>query len=353
MADLPDHVITLIFLRVPTKPLFRFKSLSKHWNRVISDPEFIKSRSRRMIFLPSLPFDHAIDNTGAPSMAKLTSPIIYPKLYKGITIVGSFNGIFFLVLKYCKPLIIDYRWFHDHMILYNPLSGEFKALPFRPASDSHSTYVFGFGYGYGATTNDLKIVRLKTDSEYHEVFDLKTWSWSRPSELIRSNRSWGNWSATFANGFLYWNAERREDLCPAILAFDIKNMVFSEIEYPDGCFGLGTYNAWLCMLCPQVNMDGFELRVMNEHGSWSTICLFTSSFKTLIYHEAALGGLCILDDGKLLMSKSSKEFIIYDMFEDSYKEVNALTSVVRAGRLQCVEYVESLISPSDVCYTSI
>ncbi|XP_022013974.1 F-box/kelch-repeat protein At3g06240-like [Helianthus annuus] len=316
MADLPDHVITLIFLRVPTKPLFRFKSLSKHWNRLISDPQFIKSRSRRMIFLPGLPFDHAIDNTAAPSMAKLTSPIIYPKLYKEITIVGSFNGIFFLVLKYCKPLIIEYKWFHDHMILYKPTLG-------------------------------------RVQGEYYEVFDLKTWSWSRPSELIRSNRSWGNCSATFANGFLYWNAERREDSCPAILAFDIKNMVFSEIEYPDGCYCLGTYNARLCMLCPQVNMDGFELRVMNEHRSWSTICLFTSSFKSLISHEAALGGLCILDDGKLLMSKSSKEFIIYDMFEDSYEEVNALTSVVRAGRLHCVEYVESLISPSDVCSTSI
>ncbi|XP_076939411.1 putative F-box protein At3g16210 [Bidens hawaiensis] len=139
MADacLPEDIIHEILIRMPTKPLVRLKCVSKHWNRLISDPYFMKSRSRRMIFLPSLPF-HTIDNTNdmERTMIKLCSPFS-PESYEEMTIVGSFNGILLLVLS-------DYS-FDDHLILYNPFSGKFKKVP-DPETQS-GTYVYEFGYG--------------------------------------------------------------------------------------------------------------------------------------------------------------------------------------------------------------
>ncbi|XP_076912058.1 F-box/kelch-repeat protein At3g06240-like [Bidens hawaiensis] len=357
MADsqyLPEHIMREIFLRMPTKPIVRLTCLSKHWHRVISDPKFMKLRSRRMLFLPSLPF-HAIDSRDQ-SMFKPSPPLINREDYEEVTIVGSFNGIVLVVLKYCKTIVVSCRQYNRHMILYNPLSGEFKTVPDPPSFRAYNNYVYGFGYG--TTRDDLKIVRLKDDSILHlksyEVFSLKTWSWSAPSQLTGDYCFTGSYSGMFVNGFLYWNAKTETRGVPVIVALDLKKMVFSEIEIPDDywLYRLGTYNEQLCMVCSQLD-DGYELRVMNEHEhdfgkSW-LVCWFGSLFTFEINHSFSFGALCILDDGKLLRGMSAKELVIHDMVKDSYKEVNSLTGFGHKGKLQSVEYVESLISPSDIC----
>ncbi|XP_076902646.1 F-box/kelch-repeat protein At3g06240-like [Bidens hawaiensis] len=335
MADacLPEHILHEIFTRMPTKPLVRLKCLSKHWNRLISDPYFMKSRSRRMIFLPSLPF-HTIDNTNdmARTMIKLCSPFSRES-YREMTILGSFNGILILVLSYSL---------YDHFILYNPFLGKFKEVP-DPITQS-LTCVYGFGYG--TTADDLKIVRLNRYCNTIEVFSLKAWSWSMPSNLNKDIFNINIDPGTFVNEFLYWIAGIK------ILFLDMKKMVFSEIDCPNKwMINLGTYNSRLCMMCEN-NMDKYELWVMKEHGirkSWSMACLLKLDFGLYSHFLDYERWSCILDDGKLLILKSSKQLIIYDMFEDSYKEVNTLMSFGLVGRLQAVEYVESSLSPSDIC----
>nr|GEV18107.1 hypothetical protein CTI12_AA135620 [Tanacetum cinerariifolium] len=67
---LPEEIIYMIVIQLPTKPLLRFQCVSKHWNSVISD--FIKLRSRRMILLP-VGHPLAMDTTDY-SLVKLGSP---------------------------------------------------------------------------------------------------------------------------------------------------------------------------------------------------------------------------------------------------------------------------------------
>ncbi|PWA44015.1 F-box domain-containing protein [Artemisia annua] len=45
----PEDILCKILANLPVKPLLQFKCVSKHWNRLISDPSF---RSRSMILLP-------------------------------------------------------------------------------------------------------------------------------------------------------------------------------------------------------------------------------------------------------------------------------------------------------------
>lgn len=196
--NVPDDILPNIFFRLPTKPLFRFKSVSKHWNRVISDPHFIKARSRRTILLPVQPF-HAIDNTDY-SMVKLGFPL---GNHEGndIILVGSVNRIVLLVIK-------------DMMILYNPLTGAFKIVPDPPLRLPNRRYkdTYGFGYGNGVTPNNLKIVRLRVSGRitFCDVFNVKNGTWITPSRLVGCydfNVSTG----TFVNGFVYWIARRQKN----------------------------------------------------------------------------------------------------------------------------------------------
>ncbi|KAF5805919.1 putative F-box-like domain superfamily protein [Helianthus annuus] len=124
-----------ILVRLPKQPILRFRCLSKHWNRLLSD-HFMKSRSRRMILLPTRPL-HAIDYTND----------------------GTINGIVLLV-------------FIDDMILYNP----FTIVPKQSLHPSHSSSN-AYGFCYGTTPDDLKIVRLRVldHIDYYrcDVFSLK------------------------------------------------------------------------------------------------------------------------------------------------------------------------------------
>ncbi|PWA87873.1 F-box domain-containing protein [Artemisia annua] len=354
MADeciLPEEILHYIFLRMPTKPLLQLKCLSKHWNCVISNPSFMKARSRRMILAPALPL-HAIDisvqgNDMNHSMIKLHFP--YAMLEdKEVTIVGSFNGIVFLVLeKAYRP--------HE-LILYNPFTGAFKTVPRPPYSD-YTNHMYGFGYG--TILDDLKIIRImrydsaNSGSRLYEIFSLKSGSWSSPSVLI-GKYHFLKYSGTFVNGYLYWVAAR-DDHWPIIVALDIKKMVFSEILIPSGCNWncLGRFNGRLSMIC--IRSNDFELWVTNDHDSgnlWSKKCL--SKYTSLSDHDKSFNVLCVLDDGKLLVVQyPSKQLIVYDMFKESYKEVNTLISFGQLTNLQSIEYQESSISPADMCSTLI
>ncbi|MFS7937790.1 putative F-box associated interaction domain, F-box-like domain superfamily [Helianthus anomalus] len=295
-AYLSAQILHQIFLQLPTKLLVQLKCLSKLWMRQISDPNFMNLRSRPVIFLLSFPF-LAIDNTGTPLMIKLSDPVINPERYREITVAGSFKGYSFY-----------------------PFSGEFKELPHTRKFDPCNKYVYGFGYG--TTADDLKIVRLK-DNSSGRVKSCEVDS--KSCELFR-------YSGIFVNGFLYWNAVRTVHFrTPLILALDIKKMVFSEIKIRDrgSLIRLGTYKGRLCMLCSQVNVEGYELRVMNQQGfwkSWYTVLSFKSPFSMLISCASCVVRMCILDDGKLLMwQPPEQQFVIYDMFKDSHMVVKLLT----------------------------
>ncbi|KAK1431366.1 hypothetical protein QVD17_07823 [Tagetes erecta] len=88
---------------MPTTPLLRFRGISNHWNRLISD-HFMKSRSRRMILLPAY-FQslQAIDRS-VHTILKLPYPFKNKKSYTDVNIVGSVSGIY--INRYNTNLIL-------------------------------------------------------------------------------------------------------------------------------------------------------------------------------------------------------------------------------------------------------
>ncbi|KAI3783628.1 hypothetical protein L1987_42714 [Smallanthus sonchifolius] len=293
-----------------------------------------KSRSRRMILLPFKPLQ-AIDNT-VHSIFKLPSSLKNQES-KHVRLAGTLNGIVLLVLK--------------DMILYNPLTGAFKIVP-NPPFESSSTSIENYGFGYGTTPDDLKIVRLTSnnnklydDSRSCNVFSLKKGSWSRKSWRLIQRCFIKDCAGTFVNGFLYWIAIRGHGCL--IVALDVKEMVFSEIELPffHSLDSLGTSGGRLHAF--GVISAEYELWVMDEHGkekSWSKVLTLSDLPDFDI-------PLSIIDMGKivLLKIKDRKQVVIYDWLKDSYEVYEVNASLVGVWRLQAMECVGSLISPSDLC----
>ncbi|KAJ0795848.1 putative F-box domain-containing protein [Helianthus annuus] len=379
-----DDILYNILTRLPGKSLLRFRCVSKHWNTLISDPYFMNSRSRRMILLPfprplvvlddniPLNYDTKIYQRCGPFLPKrkkdkthcmvgVHSPLEeYQEqgtTIRVVSIVGSFNGIVLLALT-----DNSYRC---HLVLYNPLTRFSTKLVVLdpPPSYDHVMIPYVFGFGYGATTGELKIVRFKVFNRLEralyqyecDVYALRTGSWSRPpGELIRAFFFLGNNAGLFLNGFLYW-VTSDETLVYTVLELNVEKMIFSKIKLPDGHDSflgplLGSIDGCLCMV-NRIGCDArFGLWVMKEQGEW----LKTHSFSIKNGRP-----VCIMGNGKILFVGMSMLLFMYDLSKDSCTRLYDLVDNVefkKSGSVYClkdkhsIEYVESLVSPSDICY---
>ncbi|KAI3793447.1 hypothetical protein L1987_36066 [Smallanthus sonchifolius] len=93
MENVCDDVLYNILGRLPGKPLLRLRCVSKHWNCLISDPYFMKSRSRRMILLPFTrprPLVVIDENVAVKDKAHSMVGVHYPPLEK-VGLVQSLN----------------------------------------------------------------------------------------------------------------------------------------------------------------------------------------------------------------------------------------------------------------------
>ncbi|PWA84738.1 F-box domain-containing protein [Artemisia annua] len=371
---IPDDILHNILARLPGKPLLRFRCVSTHWNRLISDPYFMKSRSRRMIML-KYPSPLAVIDANVPVDDKAHSMVKVPSLldeYNFVSMVGTFNGIVILVL-------IDMS-LRSHMILYNPLTRASKTLDVMDPQPPGWT--FRLPHRYGFDTNDLQIVRFVECGHPPggqrfkcDVFDLKTSSWSKsPHYLKKEFFFWGD-GGVFLNGCLYWTISLMN---MGIIAFNIKEMAFSHITLPHGyhsmeiipitrritdCQGavLGSLDGrGLCLITKDDTIT-FNVWVMNKPGVenlWLKTFTFTLGIEGDRFYE--FHPMCILDKGIILLrSKGSHQLVTYDMSKDTFRNLNGLASLddfedkdtMHCDRIRIhpIEYVESLVSPSDIC----
>nr|XP_043612673.1 F-box protein CPR1-like [Erigeron canadensis] len=363
--ELPDPVLENILARLDAKALIRCICVSKHWNRLITDPYFMKSRARpSIIFLAAQKhFDLLLADINDNSMIKLSSTYgpWRSKGHRVFKIIGTINGIvLFRNLGGAKV---------GDLMLFNPFTLNYMLLP--PASHGsayfckHSviTYNYAYGFGYGSgTPDDLKIVKF---TEYNkgcpdnlcggsvcEIFSLKEFTWSKPQDMNIKHIEFETTVGTFLNGFLYWTRYNMDKL----IVLDVAKIVLSEIHLPfkrsygfrffGHCSHLGTMHGCLCLLNRSMNDIDYNLWVMNDQAdenSWSIKCSFTlPEDVNPFYHEF----ICILDNGRIFMMNKEK-LHIYDPSDESYTMTDV--SISSNDSIQGIEYVETLVSLSDVC----
>ncbi|KAM0058625.1 putative F-box domain-containing protein [Helianthus debilis subsp. tardiflorus] len=334
MADfIPDDVLCNIIARLPAKPLLRFRCVSKYWNHMLTEPNFMKLRSRKAIILPLHNTFHLIDDNvptddTSNSLVKRCHP--FADRNGQINVIGTLNGI------------VVVRFYANAFKLYNPFTGVSELLPFPPFFFKQAAY----GFGYGPTPDDLKIIRFRQSDTDFDVYNFRENSWSSLSTSkyniwIKFEQEVG----PFINGSLYWIAYNRN----VLIAVNVKDLVLSEICLPfkinRGWYlnPLATINGCLCSL-NQITASKFNMWVMKERDQWSKIYSFELPLNEIPYHA-----LRILDGRRILMVDPSKNLIIYDTLKKSYKTFDISMKGVHLWGVHAFEYVESLISPLDMC----
>ncbi|KAI7729564.1 hypothetical protein M8C21_028012 [Ambrosia artemisiifolia] len=197
---LPPEITEAILRLLPAKSLGRFKSVSKTWNALISDPLFIKTHLLRnhptttLIALSttgslySIDIAETRDSNGddddvIPATAKEMSIGSPPIRWKQIS--GSCNGLLLATDE------------NDAIFVMNPMTQdlwEVPLCPFAPPYEHEASYVvLVYGFGYDSSTDDYKIVSISFShfhimdhhikETYACVYSLRNNSWRKlPSD---------------------------------------------------------------------------------------------------------------------------------------------------------------------------
>ncbi|XP_038688740.1 F-box protein CPR1-like, partial [Tripterygium wilfordii] len=191
-SSVPLELIPDILLRLPVKPLLRFRCVSKSWLAEIDGPDFIKSHMRRSIettanhhlilteadmvdewnmnrYPPTRMFSASLDKGLGQPLKALSNPLISVKWTTEI--LGSCNGLLLLQNN------------GQDLVLWNPFTRRYKTMPTEaidtptaPRNRHSPTY----GFGYDTIRNDYKVVRIiqcfPYDSGLTEACEIKVFS---------------------------------------------------------------------------------------------------------------------------------------------------------------------------------
>ncbi|XP_050383008.1 F-box protein At5g07610-like [Argentina anserina] len=197
-----EELLTEILLRVPARPLVRFKCVSKHWLSFISGPEFCHRHSLRnpkpsvsavfsssSMYFGFVPLDlnhdrngnqYLFDSAGSPNF----NPLNFLQPLHSTMIIQSCNG---LVL--CTPTNTS----KDKFYLLNPTTNQFCTLSLPAAADS--AQVFGYALAFDPSKSPhYKVVFLETINipegrDYSPYYHIHIYS--------SENRSWRHLNSNF------------------------------------------------------------------------------------------------------------------------------------------------------------
>ncbi|PWA49410.1 F-box domain-containing protein [Artemisia annua] len=297
MSTFPPEIMEAILFHLPAKSLGRFKSVSKPWYFLISNPQFIKThmlqnKTSKMILISDSKTLYSLDinelhiypnNNNDEDITTTSTEITFPLVQYSIKwekILGSCNG---LVLAKDEDGAI---------FLINPTTQEVRKVPSSPFALPFDESFVMHGFGYNPCTQDYHVITIsywdETENEHHpdytymyvNIYSLCENSWMELSDSPYDHAFGNLTSGVLVNGKLHWLTSRRPCYTTVIAAFSLVNKEFNEIEYPHSINnGNGVFNE-LVIVGGKLGLFGARLGnhlwVMEEYGvkeSWIKICL--------------------------------------------------------------------------------
>ncbi|CAH9071855.1 unnamed protein product [Cuscuta europaea] len=353
---LPPEILSEIFSRLPVKPLFKLRCVSKAWRDIISSSEFVKvhlklSTSRKDYA------NHKILSSFAGTQFSLkqcslrsviSDPVTeafevdYPMKFphSSVWIIGSFNGLVCIAIE------------EKDLIIWNPTTGKFKKLP-DSGFELKPGFYFLYGFGYDESSDDYKVVGIfcifhGTNSCETEVmlYSLSSDSWRRIGDFKGGVLL--NDAGKYVKGKIHWAARSSSSLTSSweIVYLDLSKEVYGKVSHPD--YGEGSYDLTLgvvcgdlCVLCQYENAH-MDLWVMKEYGvaeSWTKMVTIPRLDEPK--DKSFCSSLCIADTGDVVLLCGST-IVVYDPKTKAlrYPEIANFGDILEAET-----YVESLVSP--------
>ncbi|KAI3784536.1 hypothetical protein L1987_43635 [Smallanthus sonchifolius] len=246
--NLPSEIVEAILPLLPAKCLGRFKSVSKTWDSLISDPQFIKTHLHR----------------------HKTSKLI----------VGGDLGI------------LQRTRFSERRKRYDVLdeSNHTRAVESSPFSLPVEESLVKYGFGYDSSTDVYNVVSIsfwdphsEHDTDMHaSVYSLRNNSWRQlPNSHYGHDIRHITISGVLINQKLHWYATAHYGFSSIIVAFSLANEEFNIIELPDSIANDKAVFNELVVLGGKLGLYvcvgvGYDLWVMGEYGvaeSWTRVCI--------------------------------------------------------------------------------
>ncbi|XP_054785907.1 F-box protein CPR1-like [Prosopis cineraria] len=310
MEKLPDDLKIEILLHLPVKSLLRFKSVSKSWLSLISDPSFanlhFQRSSQHTLRFPyrihqqirSIDLNTSLHDDSAT--IKLDSPINYD-----------------VILTSCRGFLLLLNKEEDDLLLWNPSTGEHKHIPLPLPWVLSELY----GFCYDESTHDYLIVLASSLSLLSPsvlgfyVFSVRTNSWEKLAldhQVLHVTPSPGVGSVV--NGAIHWLVWYPPCRVKKILAFDIRtrSLLQQLVLEPDdvdlgGLCYLRVFGGSLAL----IDITDHEIKVwmMKEYGvksSWTKL-MSVSSLRGMCFSYCK--PICLTKNGQLVTLQRNLELL--------------------------------------------
>ncbi|KAH7836497.1 hypothetical protein Vadar_002088 [Vaccinium darrowii] len=351
MQDIPIELIVDILLRLPVKPLLRFRCVSKPFCALIDSHDFIRSHLKRSIETKShrslLLVDYILCSTNFES---LHNAVEFDHPFKSIDnptgILGSCDGLICLFNDGEEQLLA----------IWNPSTRRCKKLPYTGIElPGYATGVMHAicGFGYDRVSDDYKLVRfvqfLRRDDRDSfgsvvKVYSMKSNSWRRIQDFpyyVQYRQCGG----VLVGSALHWVVCRNLSETPNVVAaFDLTNEDYRLVlppEFVDNTFHMNIteLGGCLCILCTydQVRVDAWVMKDYGVKESWNK--LFSIAQPEVIWSFRFMIPLAYSKSGceVLLQVQDTQKLVWYDLKHKTIKKIKTRGITDDFESFVCVE----------------
>ncbi|KAJ6720409.1 ASSOCIATED INTERACTION DOMAINS-CONTAINING PROTEIN putative ISOFORM 1-RELATED [Salix viminalis] len=288
----PEDVMMDILIALPIKSILRFRCLSKSWNSLITDKDFINAylaQAKPLLLLRRWQdrqelYSLHLDNESLDRSLQFQN-LPFRSEADCFDIIGSCNGVVCLS-------DIDHHGRTKSLILWNPTIRKHLNLPLPKLCGPHSAT---WGFGFDLSSDDYRVVRVVRQVSSKREFPME-------------------FQVAF-NGILHWLVYREENdnrRHSFVLSFDLSNDEFGEIMLPQRLARVDIF--WmviselddsLAALFYRRDAKSVDVWFMREYGvrnSWDRLYR--------IQVDGFTRGMVFRKNGEILMTKHGSDEVV-------------------------------------------
>ncbi|KAL7601829.1 hypothetical protein Lser_V15G25413 [Lactuca serriola] len=360
IENLPEELLSNIFIRLLAKQLAQMRSVSKSWNSLLSKSSFVKTQLHHSIYNKDKTLFHFSDdhyygfkltvNPNPQLISFIKLPPNPESPHTSIQVIDSVDGL--ICSSYSDTAIQ----------IWNPsLSTLLDLPPYSMPSDEYDSIKIFFRFGFDPKTDDYKVVKLTAFADGSsviwwmdvEIYSMKKGSWKFITERVPSHITWIDENEVVCvdghDGHLHWLGHFGEEkVSKMILVFDLGSETFHEIPFPDSIVAfkcgrldaLGVLGGKLCVMSRDEDEDvGCVVWVMKEYGvaeSWVKHHVFSQ----FIGDTYPFG---FTSANKFLIQDQYYRLVLYDPVTEEAQILKNDFSFPEYEAGKIVEYVDSLV----------
>ncbi|KAJ9555023.1 hypothetical protein OSB04_009637 [Centaurea solstitialis] len=242
----PEIVLFHILPRLPSKSLLRSKCVCKQWRSFLTSPLFAKihlhhvtavdrHHDLKVLYLHVWPCAFRTIDCEARSVSKIRR---YPFARCATVTTSTVNGLVCMGMQPCPGKWENTDEFSD-MIIWNPLTGEYKTLSTPIDTKCYSNKALAFELYYTCSDDDYKILSITTDRNVY-VYSLRSDSWRKLESTLDHEDRIPYYAAAGDRNLL--DDEKLHFLWPleinrryVVGRLDLKTEKFTKIAVPPSC----------------------------------------------------------------------------------------------------------------------